>query len=47
VEIKDKNTVPYVMEAAKAYATLGEIMGVIRMAFGHTYDAFGDLAYPF
>jgi methylmalonyl-CoA mutase N-terminal domain/subunit len=47
VEIKDRNTVPYVMEAAKAYATLGEIMGVIRMAFGHPYDAFGDLAYPF
>ncbi|MFC1859578.1 methylmalonyl-CoA mutase family protein [Thermodesulfobacteriota bacterium] len=46
-ETKDTNTVPYVMKAAKAYATLGEIMGVMRMAFGHPYDAFGDLEYPF
>ena len=47
IEIPDKNTVPYVMEAARVYATLGEIMGVFRMAYGHPYDAFGDLEYPF
>ncbi|MFC1858333.1 methylmalonyl-CoA mutase family protein [Thermodesulfobacteriota bacterium] len=46
-ETKDKNTIPHIIEAAKAFATLGEIMGVMRMAFGHSYDAFGDLEYPF
>jgi methylmalonyl-CoA mutase N-terminal domain/subunit len=46
-ETRDKNTIPHIIEAAKAYATLGEIMGAIRMAYGHPYDAFGDLEYPF
>ncbi len=28
------NTMPYILEAVKAYATLGEIMGVMRQVFG-------------
>jgi len=31
---KDENVFPYVLEAVKAYATLGEICGVLREAYG-------------
>ncbi|GFN35195.1 acyl-CoA mutase large subunit family protein [Tepidimicrobium xylanilyticum] len=30
----DKNLMPYILEAVKAYATLGEICGVLREVFG-------------
>jgi len=47
VENEEENTVPAVIEAVKAYATLGEITGVERMAHGYDYDPFGELKYPF
>ena len=34
----EENVMPYVVEAAKAYATVGEINGVIRVAYGDSYD---------
>ncbi|MFC1858599.1 methylmalonyl-CoA mutase [Thermodesulfobacteriota bacterium] len=34
----DENVMPYVIEAAKVYATVGEINGVIRVAYGDSYD---------
>ena len=34
----DENVMPYVIEAAKVYATVGEINGVIRVAHGDSYD---------
>jgi len=40
------NLVPYAIEAAKAYATIGEIIGVIREAFGYTYDPFNEIESP-
>lgn len=39
-------TVP-IMEAAKAGATSGELMGVIRMAYGYPYDPYNELKCPF
>ncbi|SHD78375.1 methylmalonyl-CoA mutase family protein [Schnuerera ultunensis] len=30
----DKNLMPYILEAVKVYATLGEICGVLREVFG-------------
>ena len=32
-----ENTMPYIMEAVHAYATLGEIIGVMKEVFG-TYE---------
>ena len=32
-----ENTMPYIMEAVHAYATLGEIVGVMKEVFG-TYE---------
>jgi len=37
------NLVPFVIDAAKAYATNGEIIGVIREAYGYKYDPFGEI----
>jgi len=46
-ERRGENIFPALIEAAKAYATVGEMMGVVRMAYGHDYDGFGLLQYPF
>jgi len=46
-ERREENIFPALVEAAKAYASLGEMMGVVRMAYGHDYDGFGLLQYPF
>jgi len=35
-----------VIEAAKAYATMGEVVGVIRMAYGYGYDPLGQISVP-
>lgn len=43
----DKNVMPYVIEAVKAYATVGEINGVIRLAYGDSYDPLGVINPPF
>jgi len=32
--MSDKNLVPYVLDAVRAYATLGEISDVFREAYG-------------
>ncbi|MFQ5987805.1 MAG: methylmalonyl-CoA mutase family protein [Dehalococcoidia bacterium] len=46
-EKKEENLIPAAMEAVRNYATLGEIMGAIRLAYGYTYDCFDELQYPF
>ena len=43
----DKNVMPYVIEAVKAYATVSEINGVIRLAYGDSYDPLGVINPPF
>ncbi len=34
-----KNTMPYILDCARAYCTLGEIMGVFRKVFGEYTEA--------
>ncbi len=41
------NVMPSLIEAVKAYATAGEIMGVIRMGRGLSYDPFRMIECPF
>jgi methylmalonyl-CoA mutase N-terminal domain/subunit len=40
------NILPPMIEAAKASATLGEMLGTIRFASGHPYDPLGVVAPP-
>lgn len=42
-----ENVMPYVVEATKAYATIGEIVGTIRQAYGYDYDPAGVISSPF
>jgi len=35
---KQENLIPYMIDASKTYATLGEIMGTVREAYGYVYD---------
>lgn len=44
---KEGDTFSSMVEAAKAGATLEEMMGVMRMSFGHDYDPYGKRKYPF
>ena len=41
------NLVPFMKESLRAEATLGEILGVIREAYGASYDPYEVLQYPF
>jgi methylmalonyl-CoA mutase N-terminal domain/subunit len=41
------NLMPSIIEAVKAYATAGEIIGVIRQARGLSYDTFNMIECPF
>jgi len=41
------NLMPSIIEAVKAYATAGEVMGVIRKARGLSYDPFNMIECPF
>jgi methylmalonyl-CoA mutase N-terminal domain/subunit len=41
------NLMPSIIEAVKAYATAGEIIGVIRKARGLSYDPLGMIDCPF
>ena len=41
------NLMPDIVEAVKAYATAGEIMGVMRMGRGLSYDPFNMIECPF
>jgi methylmalonyl-CoA mutase N-terminal domain/subunit len=34
-----ENTMPYIMECAHAYATLGEIVGVMKKSFGEYQES--------
>ncbi len=36
-----ENTMPYLVEASKAYATLGEMMDVFRDVFGEYHPSWG------
>ncbi|MFC1905110.1 methylmalonyl-CoA mutase family protein, partial [Chloroflexota bacterium] len=42
-----ENVMPYVIEAAKVYATVGEINGIIRQVYGDSYDPLGVINSPF
>jgi methylmalonyl-CoA mutase N-terminal domain/subunit len=39
--------IPYIMEALKTYATIGEIQGTIREVYGLSYDPFNMLKSPY
>ena len=41
------NLMPSIIEAVKAYATAGEVIGVIRKARGLSYDPFNMIDCPF
>lgn len=41
------NLMPAIVEAVKAYATAGEVFGVIRLARGLSYDPFDMVQCPF
>ena len=41
------NLIPAIQQCVKAYATNGEILGTIRMAYGHSYDPLGILQPAF
>ena len=41
-----RNVVRPVIEAAKAGATIGEVAGVIRMAYNYDYDPLGEISEP-
>jgi methylmalonyl-CoA mutase N-terminal domain/subunit len=38
---EDRNLVPFVIDAMERNATMGEISGVIRQAYGMPYDVYG------
>ena len=44
---KKENLIPYMIDSLKAYATLGEIMGTVREAYGYTYDPLDAIASEF
>jgi methylmalonyl-CoA mutase N-terminal domain/subunit len=46
-ENKAENLLPAMIKAATAKATIGEIMGTIRQAYGYSYDPFDTLKSPF
>ena len=46
-EGENVNLIPATIRAVKAYATVGEIIGTIREAFGYKYDPFGEIKSPF
>jgi methylmalonyl-CoA mutase N-terminal domain/subunit len=41
------NIIPAIKDALKADATMGEILGVIRLAYGVSYDPLNVIQYPF
>jgi methylmalonyl-CoA mutase, N-terminal domain len=43
----DENIMPYVIDANMNYATIGEIVGTVRVAHGNSYDASEVLNPPF
>jgi len=47
VEDPAANIFPALLDAARARATVGEMMGAIRMGYGAAYDPFEMIEYPF
>jgi methylmalonyl-CoA mutase N-terminal domain/subunit len=45
--VEGRNLLPAMIEATKAYATTGEIMGTVREAMGYPYDPMEILENPF
>ena len=35
---KKENLIPHMIDAVNAHATLGEVMGTVREAYGYTFD---------
>ena len=44
---KNNNLFPYILESVKAYATIGEIFGTIKVAYGYPYDSMDVIDSPF
>ncbi len=42
-----ENVIPYMIEATEAGGTTGEMMGAVRLAFGHSYDPMEIIEAPF
>jgi methylmalonyl-CoA mutase N-terminal domain/subunit len=42
-----RNTIPAMIEATKAYATTGELLGTVRQVFGYSYDPMNVIDSPF
>ena len=45
--VAGKNTLPAMIEATKANATTGEMIGVVREVMGHHYDPMEAIESPF
>ena len=45
--VAGKNTMPAMIEATKAYATTGELVGTVREVYGHHYDPMEVIESPF
>ena len=45
--MRDENLMRPILDAVKAYATMGEIMGTIRSAYGFHYDPLEEIESPF
>ena len=43
----DKNSIPAMIEATKAFGTTGELLGTVREVFGYPYDPMGVIESPF
>lgn len=43
----NENIMPYVIEAIMNYATIGEIVGTVRVSYGNSYDPSETLSSPF
>lgn len=43
---RPENLMPHIIAALQAGATMGEISGVMRMAYGYDYDPFGAVEAP-
>jgi len=43
---ENENLMPAIIEAVKAYATVGKIMGTICEAYGYSYNPFNVLKSP-
>ena len=39
---KKENLIPYMIDSLNEYATLGEIMGTVREAYGYSYDPLNE-----